>query len=404
MDDYIEFNDDISKYEEDDGFDNYQQTTIDPGDSLFIFTAIFCITSIIALPFLVELGNRRAKKRHARKNRERACNSNNIETEHTVHEQINDTIDDFNGTHADANELSDPDDLSIFSQIEKEYLDDMLSQGDASNSMNIMSDILQTPFCCVGPDMKNDDELHPVPSLSHEVSDEVAFRSVESSASTPSRPFPFLRKNQSNSSTDDPTKKKRMNKRQKLKKALKAMAKSQPMIRANINVKAPKTTLLDGGFFGQRKHRNHGTITEKQIMREENRDANDLCCNCLDDPCCVGIEIDNENEDDCTSVDSASVKEKSSERPASYPTRDISYCGAFTSDARTIIKIFRIDREFRRILSLMLPFTVTSILSKIFEFIDIALISWRLGTESLAAYAVSNYIVELVLRDLILCV
>lgn len=133
------------------------------------------------------------------------------------------------------------------------------------------------------------------------------------------------------------------------------MAKSQPMIPANINVKAPKTTLLDGGFFGQRKHRNHGTITEKQIMREENRDANDLCCNCLDDPCCVGIEIDNENEDDCTSVDSASVKEKSSERPASYPTRDISYCGAFTSDARTIIKIFRIDREFRRILSLMLP-------------------------------------------------
>lgn len=133
------------------------------------------------------------------------------------------------------------------------------------------------------------------------------------------------------------------------------MAKSQPVIPTNINMKAPKTTLLDGGFFGQRKHRNHGTINEKLIKREENRDANDLCCNCLDDACCVGIEIDDENEDDCTSVDSASVKEKPLKEPAVYSTRDVSYCGAFTSATRTTIKVFRIDREFRRILSLMLP-------------------------------------------------
>jgi hypothetical protein len=42
-------------------------------------------------------------------------------------------------------------------------------------------------------------------------------------------------------------------------------------------------------------------------------------------------------------------------------------------------------------------FTVTTILSKIFEGINIALISWRLGTESLAAYAVADYIVEYVI-------
>ena len=211
MDDYIEFNDDISNYEEDDGFDNYLQTTIDPGDSLFIFTAIFCIVSIIALPFLVELGNRRANKRHARKNCERVCNRN-IETKNTIHEQRNDTVDDLDCTHTDVNELSDPDDLSIFSQIEKEYLDDMLSQGDASNDINIMSDILQTPFCCVGPDMKNNAKLPRGLPLSHEVSDEVALKPVESSVPTPSTPFPFLKKNLSNS-TEDPPKKKKMNKR-----------------------------------------------------------------------------------------------------------------------------------------------------------------------------------------------
>jgi hypothetical protein len=173
MDDYIEFNDDLARFAEDDGFDNYVQTTIDPGDTLFIFTAVFCTLSIMALPFLVGFGNKRAAKRKAKRHSIECDNSSKVSTKITITnvEQVEsdsvkaerDKHDGINAIDNDADEASNAEDISIFSKIEKEYLiDDPLSQGDDSDSFcfgletpnDVMSDILQTPFCCVGPDMK----------------------------------------------------------------------------------------------------------------------------------------------------------------------------------------------------------------------------------------------------------
>ena len=132
------------------------------------------------------------------------------------------------------------------------------------------------------------------------------------------------------------------------------MAKSQPMIPDTFSSKAPKTTLLDGGFFGQRKHRNHGVINEKQIKREQKRDKSNLCCHCFDETFCVEVEISDENDD--ISVNSDDMGQNtSSGRNAVHIKAEQSYCGALTSATITTAKIFRLDREFQRIASLMLP-------------------------------------------------
>jgi hypothetical protein len=133
------------------------------------------------------------------------------------------------------------------------------------------------------------------------------------------------------------------------------MAKSQPMI-PTTNTHAPqKTTLLDGGFFGQRKHRNHGVISEKQIKREGKRD---LCCHCFDETFCVEVEIG-----DDISVNSAHEQNLTG-APTAHTNYEQSYCesycGAFTSAVLATFKIFRLDREFQRIAALMLPVSFIS--------------------------------------------
>jgi hypothetical protein len=227
MDDYIEFNDDLARYEEDDGFDNYVQTTIDPGDTLFIFTTAFCMLSIMALPFLVGFGNKRAAKRKAKRHSLECDSSSKITTKITITnvEQVeSDSVeaeqekhDGINATENDADEASNAEDLSIFSKIEREYLiDDPFSQGDESGSYcfgletsdGVMSDILQTPFCCVGPDMKTVVELPPIsPERSKKRTHEGAFPA--SSGSSSKNPLNLIR----NSSRDSLGKVKKNNRR-----------------------------------------------------------------------------------------------------------------------------------------------------------------------------------------------
>lgn len=231
MDDYIEFNDDIAKYEQDDGFENYIQTTIDPGDTLFIFTLVFCLLSMIALPILVGLGNKRAARRKARREERERENTSKIRTNITVTNVQEVTADECTQAQADEAEdiksayaddtASNADDLSIFSQIEKDYLyDDRLTEGDDSDSYcfgigenqttDIMSDILQTPFCCVGPDMK----AVELPSMSRdknkEKSHDGAF-SAPDSEPIPPKGLQFLKR--SNSNADSSGKKKKMSRR-----------------------------------------------------------------------------------------------------------------------------------------------------------------------------------------------
>lgn len=142
--------------------------------------------------------------------------------------------------------------------------------------------------------------------------------------------------------------------RRRLKKAFRSMAKSQPMIPSNNNNdKAPKTTLLDGGFFGQRKHRNHGVINEKQIKREEKRDKSILCCVCFDETFCVEVEIGDEMDD--ISVNSADGEHNLAGGTSICMPTEQACCGGLYSAARTTIKILRMDREFQRIAALMLP-------------------------------------------------
>lgn len=225
MDDYIEFNDDIERYQEDDGFDNYVQTTIDPGDTLFIITAAFCAVSILALPFLVGLGNRRAAKRKARRGIQLESDGNtatiiNIEKIDESNVSESETANDINAADdADESSNAEDDDLSIFSQIEKEYLSSDAIQGDDSDSFccgernDVMSDILQTPFCCVGPDM-NAMELPPIsPKRKNKKrTHEGAFSNPDSS-SNPGRLSPFLKRNTSNSSIDSMGNRKKINRR-----------------------------------------------------------------------------------------------------------------------------------------------------------------------------------------------
>jgi hypothetical protein len=186
MDDYIDFTDDIQEYVEDDGFESYVQTAIDPGPSMFIFTAIFCIGSLIALPFLVVVGNRRSALRKARREERERDQSKKEQSSRTKTPEQDDlqtnkakTRDSAKSSDATChfiyvrNDLldgdEDDDDLSIFSMLEKDMCDDKSSQEDESATFccgdtqtdNLMSDILQTPFCCVGPDMKTV-ELAPI--------------------------------------------------------------------------------------------------------------------------------------------------------------------------------------------------------------------------------------------------
>lgn len=219
MDDYIEFNDDIAQYEQDDGFDNYIQTTIDPGDKLFIFTAIFCTVSIMALPFLVGFGNKRAARRKARRlDRDQSDRITTKITITNVEEVETASTVDGDDIHAakeegEADDNSNTEDLSIFSQIEKEYLiDNPLSQGDDSDiycfgletTNDVMSDILQTPFCCVGPDMKTAVEM---PTISPERRKKRSHEGAFPAAETTSRGF-YLKRSVSNSSRDSLGKKK----------------------------------------------------------------------------------------------------------------------------------------------------------------------------------------------------
>ena len=124
------------------------------------------------------------------------------------------------------------------------------------------------------------------------------------------------------------------------------------MIPSNINAKTPKTSLLDGGFFGHRKHRNHGVINERQMKREEKRDKSVLCCQCFDDTFCVEVEIGDENDD--ISVHSVDLGQNLAASDTCMATEQ-ACCGGLYSAARTTIKILRVDREFQRIAALMLP-------------------------------------------------
>jgi hypothetical protein len=170
--------------DDDDGFENYVQTTVDPGASIFVFTSLFCTASFIALPFLVSLGNRRAAERKSRKESrelEREHGRKNTESKPGHHKEFNLKFSENEEVAADdhirysidsGDELSNGDELSLFSILEKDMCDDNSTQGDGNDSYcfgvnpanYLLPDILQTPFCCVGPDMKAV-ELHPLPPI-----------------------------------------------------------------------------------------------------------------------------------------------------------------------------------------------------------------------------------------------
>lgn len=151
----------------------------------------------------------------------------------------------------------------------------------------------------------------------------------------------------------------------KIIKKFKSMAKSTPMMPQQITVKVPKTTPLDGGFFGQRKHRSHGVINEKQIKREEKRDKSrkeaEECCNCLEDTFCVDVQIgcgydngcryDNETVNTMNNNDRNQSDERSlsSEMGLDEPCSGLFEIAYFTS------RVFKCDAEFRRLMVLMLP-------------------------------------------------
>lgn len=170
--------------DDDDGFENYVQTTVDPGASIFVFTSLFCTACFIALPFLVSLGNRRAADRKSRKEGrelEREHGRKKTETKPDYHEECNLKYSENEEVAADEHirysidnrdELSNGDELSLFSILEKDMCDDNSTQGDGNENYcfgvnpanDLLPDIVQTPFCCVGPDMKAV-ELHPLPHI-----------------------------------------------------------------------------------------------------------------------------------------------------------------------------------------------------------------------------------------------
>eukprot|EP00804_Cyclotella_cryptica_P030953 CCRYP_018812-RC/>CCRYP_018812-RC protein AED:0.04 eAED:0.04 QI:429/1/0.75/1/1/1/8/954/926 len=412
--------------DEDDGFDNYVQSTVDPGASIFVFTSLFCAASLVALPFLVSLGNRRASERKARKE-SRELERNEKETIPVLGEKFNRKKmeseemapdDNYRDTIENGDELTNGDELSIFSILEKDMCDDKSTQCDDSDSYcfdvnhtnDLMSDILQTPFCCVGPDMMAV-ELPPLPpnrdkkrkrNESFHNSSPSSTNYLTSAATKRSSVFNSSEHSDSRSIKVSPHKHSR---REILRKALKSMTRSFPVTPELSPRKVPKTTPLDGGFFGQRKHRNHGIINEKQIKREETcdrlRKEMQICCNCFDDPLAIEVEIiDENNSRTSNNIANALERTNASDDPSVSSKTDQSRCCGLLHAAHSASNIFRWDSELQRIIALMLPFTVTSILSKIFEGINIALISWRLGTESLAAYAVADYIVELTFQSL----
>lgn len=49
--------------DDDDGFENYEETTVDPGPWLNVATAVFCGLSVVLFPFMVTLGRRYEKRR-----------------------------------------------------------------------------------------------------------------------------------------------------------------------------------------------------------------------------------------------------------------------------------------------------------------------------------------------------
>ncbi len=58
-----------------------------------------------------------------------------------------------------------------------------------------------------------------------------------------------------------------------------------------------------------------------------------------------------------------------------------------------VIGIIKFGHESSRILSLMAPFTITAMVGKIFDGVDIVIIYSFLGTDALAAYSVAGYFV-----------
>jgi len=60
-----------------------------------------------------------------------------------------------------------------------------------------------------------------------------------------------------------------------------------------------------------------------------------------------------------------------------------------------VFGIVKFDHESCRILSLMAPFTITAMVGKIFDGVDMVIISSFLGTDALAAYSVTGYFVGL---------
>ena len=114
----------------------------------------------------------------------------------------------------------------------------------------------------------------------------------------------------------------------------------------------------------------------------------------------------------CSTLDAGSVKDKSHLQVVSSPdhpptfdengangfnvccsTQEMYHPSNILQTRNNMLNIARFDNESRRIIALMTPFTISAILDKLFEGIDIALISSRLGTDALAAYAIAGYFV-----------
>ena len=168
------------------GFDDYVETTVHPGSSLFIATLSFCIASTALLPFFVAIGNKRSKLRKARKLKQNQDCGKQEEDDAIQEVKIEGSgatatttpIQEIKIEVPSATETTtatpwsscgncmvldctlgnlgfeEDDNFSFFENIEKHLVDDDISLTQ-DNAITADGEIA-TNFCCLGSEVKSD--------------------------------------------------------------------------------------------------------------------------------------------------------------------------------------------------------------------------------------------------------
>ena len=410
--------------------DGVTSNSIDPGAPLFLGTLSFCVGSLLVLPIFVEIGNRRARLRRAKKEFESGGGGrvdNNLNTtlsdDRSSSEQI--SVDGCHGCNTiedvledggivgggccismmcDDDQLADNVNEKLEQHVDNNF-DNSLTErrirksksaedfssgialDEAKRTRRLLSDDIDTSTAGIA-------RQHSLISVAHK---------QEECKVTPDPPSP---QDEASPEAKGTRKKKKI----LFKRAIKAVTKKRLIQPLSQSQHIPKKSFLDGGFYAPGNLRLHHQILQSDLDRERRKEKKRRKRKKKDKsyvpPSVPTTEAESSVNRRDNSFDQDSVYTSTSSN-FDEEVNDIDVMFGEQSPYHPkkrkyiwnpFVRMAKFDHESKRLVSLMAPYTLTALICNMFAIVEIALISSALGAESLSAFLVTGYFLSMVYK------